>query len=157
MYAIRSYYATKSKYLAQEYIPEVRIANDLRGAANRAMYAMRGYGYSEEEVFYQNALVEMEAIKKALAEGRDLSERSFQLKKLAQELQVAEGAVAAYSKLVDQTVEINKTLLANRDQMDQAARSYLDNCDIYLSNQNRSRITSYNVCYTKLLRVPSCG
>ena len=32
---------TESEYLANEYVPEVKIATDLRGAANRAMYEMR--------------------------------------------------------------------------------------------------------------------
>ena len=39
----------ESEKLAEEYVPEVKVATDLRGSANRVMYAMRGYGLSEEE------------------------------------------------------------------------------------------------------------
>ena len=35
---------TQSTMLANEYVPEVDIANELRGATNRVMYEMRGYG-----------------------------------------------------------------------------------------------------------------
>ena len=37
-----------STKLATEYVPEVKVATDLRGAANRVMYQMRGYGLSHE-------------------------------------------------------------------------------------------------------------
>ena len=39
---------TESTKLAAEYVPEVKVATDLRGAANRVMYQMRGYGLTEE-------------------------------------------------------------------------------------------------------------
>ena len=113
---------TESEFLAQEYVPEVKIATDLRGAANRTMYEMRGYGYTEEQEFYERALVEIESIKKAISEGEELNQRAVRLTKLAEELRVAEEATTTYVDLVEKTNEVNKLFV----------------------------ITSYSIHYTKL-------
>ncbi|MFO7884554.1 MAG: MCP four helix bundle domain-containing protein, partial [Desulfobacteraceae bacterium] len=44
--------SSETTMLAEEYIPEVNVSVKIRGAANRIMYAMRGYGFTEEERFY---------------------------------------------------------------------------------------------------------
>ena len=72
----------QSVMLAEEYVPEVDVAVELRGAANRMMYEMRGYGFTEEEKFYQNAQKEIKAVETALEKGRVLDEKSPNLKKL---------------------------------------------------------------------------
>ena len=41
--------------LAKEYVPEVDVAVELRGAANRIMYEMRGYGFTEDSQYYEKA------------------------------------------------------------------------------------------------------
>ena len=43
--------ADESAKLAKEYVPEVDVAAQIRSAANRTMYAMRGYGFTEQELF----------------------------------------------------------------------------------------------------------
>ncbi|MBN1118988.1 MAG: HAMP domain-containing protein [Bacteroidales bacterium] len=131
---------TKSEYLAHEYVPEVKIATDLRGAANRTMYEMRGYGYTEEEEFYNKALKEINAIKNAIDEGEELNSKAKQLKKLAEELKIAEDATAKYLKYVDATVEVNKKLAEDRTLMDESANEYIKNCSTYLSNQNEAML-----------------
>ena len=50
---------TESKKLADEYVPEVDVAARVRGAANRLMYEMRGYGFTEEDKYHQNAQKEL--------------------------------------------------------------------------------------------------
>lgn len=135
---------TESEFLAHEYVPEVKIATDLRGAANRTMYAMRGYGYTEQEQFYNDAMTEINAIKKALQEGEELNNRAKRLVKLAEELKVAEDATNTYLALVEQTVEVNSVLANDRINMDEAAAKYVENCNKYLENQNESMLDEIN-------------
>ena len=71
-----------SVMLANEYIPEVDVASELRGASNRVMYEMRGYGFTEDEKYYKAAQKEMAAVDKALEDARELEKRSPHLKKL---------------------------------------------------------------------------
>ena len=127
----------ESKVLANEYIPEVRIATDLRGAANRIMYAMRGYGLTEDKVYYNDAIREMELLQKAIRDGEKLISTTTRLAKLEEELIVAKKAADNYLELVEQTVSINQMLRDDRAQMDEAASVYISNCTKYTENQYR--------------------
>ncbi len=61
-----------STMLAHEYVPEVDVAVELRGAANRIMYELRGYGFTEEQKYYDNAQKEFQAAEAALVKAREL-------------------------------------------------------------------------------------
>ncbi len=132
--------STESSYLDQEYIPIVRIATDLRGAANRVMYQMRGYTYTEDNQYYKSAINEIAALKKALNDGKDLQSRAERLQALAEQLKIADEASQKYDDLVDQTAQINKTLEEERNNMHQAETLYMQNCEKYLTNQNKAML-----------------
>ncbi|MCP3872903.1 MAG: methyl-accepting chemotaxis protein, partial [Desulfobacteraceae bacterium] len=126
----------QSVMLAQEFVPEVDIAVELRGAANRMMYEMRGYGFTEEEKFYQNAQKEIKAVETALKKGRVLDESSPNLKKLKGQLQAATTAVNEYKSLVKKTHDINLELAATRKILDESAGKYMKNSNEFLAGQN---------------------
>lgn len=128
----------ESKFLATEYIPEVKVATNLRSTSNNIMYEMRGYGFTEEEKYYQEALKEIESLKNTINEGDELNKRAIRLIKLAEELQVAKGATATYLNLIDEMVKVNQNLDKERDNMDKAASIYMENCAKYLDDQNNS-------------------
>ena len=75
--------------LAKEYVPEVEMAVDLRGAANRVMYDMRGYAFTEDSKFHDSAQKELQAVDNALEKGRRLEMKSKNLKALKEQLEVA--------------------------------------------------------------------
>jgi methyl-accepting chemotaxis protein len=127
---------TQSTMLAHEYVPEVAMATELRGGANRVMYEMRGYGFTEEDHFYQKALEEFQAIEAALEKGRELDARSKNLKKLKGQLETATKAVNEYKKLAEQTVVTNKKLAQDRATLDESAGKYMANCAAFLAGQN---------------------
>jgi methyl-accepting chemotaxis protein len=126
----------QSVMLAEEYVPEVDVAVELRGAANRMMYEMRGYGFTEEEKFYQNAQKEIKAVETALNKGRVLDEKSPNLKKLKGQLQTATAAVNEYKSLVKNTYDINTELAATRKILDESAGKYMKNSNEFLTGQN---------------------
>lgn len=126
----------ESEYLAKEYVPEVKIANELRAASNRVMYEMRGYGFTEEDAFYKNATKEIEAVEKALTDAEELSKRAERLVKLKDQVVVAHEAKEEYVKLVDETVKLNKALEENRKEMNESAALFMENCNAYLESQN---------------------
>ncbi len=127
----------QSAILAEEYVPEVIMAVDLRGAANRMMYEMRGYGFTEEKIFYDNAQKELEAVRKAIETGRELDKNATHLKQLKGQLDVAAGALAEYKGLVQDTVKVNVRIAANRKMLDVSAVKYMQNCNDFLSDQNK--------------------
>lgn len=128
----------KSTMLAQEYVPEVDIAVELRAAANRVMYEMRGYGLTGAQEYYQEALKEFNSVDKAIEAAKELEKNSPNLKALKEQIKNAEDAVVQYKNYSTQTVEVNKKIDLNRVAMDKAAAQYMVNCTQYLNSQNEA-------------------
>ncbi|MCP4575954.1 MAG: methyl-accepting chemotaxis protein [Deltaproteobacteria bacterium] len=129
---------TETTKLAKEYVPEVDMAVDLRGASNRLMYAMRGYASTEDEKFYEEAQTELQAVDKSLEEGRQLERNSKHLKALKGQLEIANKAVDEYKELVKQSVETVGKMQGNRAVLDVSAGKYMANSNDFLVGQNQA-------------------
>jgi len=128
---------SKTHALESEYLPEVKIANELRGAANRVMYAMRGYGLTEEDAYLQDAKKEMQAVKSAIGDGEELARKAIYLEKLQGYLDQAKDGLSNYNALLEETIEINKALEKERELMDKSAADYMTNCKAFLKGQTQ--------------------
>jgi len=129
---------TESTILAQEYVPEVEVANEIRGAANRIMYEMRGFGFTEETQFYAAAQKEMEAMETALEKGRKLEKTALNLKLLGGQLDAITKAFNEYRSLAQQTQAQSAKLAEARKQMDDAAATYMTESADFLASQNQA-------------------
>ncbi len=126
---------TEARLLAKEYIPEVDIAVELRGGANRLMFELRGYGFTEEIKFFENAQKEFLAVDKAIDKGRRLEKKALNLKNLKEQLDVAGGALAEYKLLAEQTRITSSKMQGNRKNLETFAATYMDNCNSFLAGQ----------------------
>ncbi len=129
---------TETAKLAQEYVPEVDMAVDLRGAANRMMYAMRGYAYTEESKFHDEAEKELQAVDTALLKGLKLAKNAKHLKALKGQLEVAGKAVDEYRDLVNQSVETVGKMQSQRQVLYTSAEKYMANSNDFLVGQNQA-------------------
>ncbi len=129
---------TDSTKLADEYVPEVEVATNLRGAANRVMYQMRGYGLTEDAKYYQAAQQQLAAVNTHLEEASDLADRAVHLKALKGQVVEATAAVAGYGTLMEQTEQTIAAMGAQRTQLDNNAASYMQNCAEFLDGQNKA-------------------
>ena len=127
---------TETTKLVEEYIPEVDMAVDLRGGANRMMYAMRGYGYTEDPKFYDQAQMELQAVENSIKAGRQLEKKAKNLKALKGQLDTATKAVDEYKGLVEQTKETVARMDGNRKILDASAGKYGANANDFLAGQN---------------------
>ena len=127
---------TETTKLAEEYIPEVDMAVDLRGGANRMMYAMRGYGFTEDPKFYEQAQKELQAVENSIEVGRQLDKKAKNLKALKGQLDTATKAVDEYKGLVKQTVETVARMDGDRKVLDASAGKYGANANDFLAGQN---------------------
>ena len=141
---------TESQKLAMEYVPEVKVAVDLRGAANRTMYEMRGYGLSEEDKFYTQANVEMAAVQKHLTEASDLAKEAKNLIALQGQVDEAKAAVDTYKTLMEQTEQAISNLDSERASLEKNATSYMQNCADFLEGQNKAFKKDLNERQTKV-------
>ncbi len=127
---------TEAAVLANEYVPEVKIANEIERNSLLTMYNMRGYGLTEENAYLQEGQKYLSEVKKNLTEAKQLAEESPHLVKLAASIQEVESQVNEYDQYANQTVEKNKEISNNRKQMDDTAAAYMKNCSDFLQDQN---------------------
>ena len=130
--------SSESTKLADEYIPEVEVASQLRGAANRTMYEMRGYGLSEEAGYYSKAQEEMAAVQEHLSEAAALANRAINLKALQAHVTEARGAADTYAQLMVQTEQAIADLNSEREILDENAATYMQNCTDFIGGQNQA-------------------
>jgi methyl-accepting chemotaxis protein len=127
-----------STILSKEYVPEVAVANELRGAVNRLMYDMRGFGMTEERHFYDSALKEAAEIEAIIKSGRELENRAAHLAMLKGQLDEATKLFKDYMDESSRTLAITDAMAKNRTQLDEAAAMYMKQCEEFLAEQNAS-------------------
>jgi methyl-accepting chemotaxis protein len=128
----------KSTILAEEYVPEVEVAGKLRAAANQLMYAMRGYGLSEEEHFYEQALKCTDELKRHFSEAETLEKQAKNLKALKEQLEKASEAEATYNALMLDTKKTIDRMNQARITLDLNAGDYMKNGSNFLQSQNEA-------------------
>ncbi|MBE0617336.1 MAG: methyl-accepting chemotaxis protein, partial [Proteobacteria bacterium] len=125
----------ESTVLAQQYVPEVAVANEVERNSLLTMYAMRGYALSEEQAYLEEGRKQLAAVGASLKKAKELAERSSRLVKLKDAVDVVQVSVDEYKGLADQTVARNGAIAANRTGMNQAAAAFMEQCYQYLQDQ----------------------
>ncbi len=142
-----------NSYLANEYLPEIEIANNIERTFLMAMFELRGYNYSEENEFLQKGRDELSKTKRHLQEAYDLANEAETLVKLEGATQQVDDAIQKYEDLLDQTIEITQKLEQNRTKMDEAASAYMKSCGTYLDHQNNAMQEEINAGNTNTGRL----
>lgn len=127
-----------SSRLANEYVPEVGIANLVERSALLAMYAWRGYAFTEQESFLVEGKKQLAATVQALDQAKKHAETYPGLVALKENAQVARERVDAYVALSQQTETLVNAMHADREAMNREAGVFMDNCVAFLSNMNEA-------------------
>jgi methyl-accepting chemotaxis protein len=122
--------------MAEEYAPEVEVASNMRGAANRLMYQMRGYSFSGDRAYKESADEEMAALKNAMAEGEQLAQGAIHLEALTGHLDASNTAMRDYEDCMHQTSKAINAIESLRSEMDTGASAYMGACAEFLESQN---------------------
>ena len=118
-----------SEGLAQKYVPEVEMVNNLERRSLMTMYALRGYGLSEDESFLEEGRKELAEVFKYLEQGKQHAAKYDELVRLRANIVVAEDQSKAYEKLINDTVTRTSAIDESRKQLDSSAAEFLKNCD----------------------------
>ncbi|MFP4379477.1 MAG: methyl-accepting chemotaxis protein [Candidatus Sumerlaeia bacterium] len=130
---------SQSSVLANEYIPEVEVANNIERHSLATMYAMRGYGLTEDKTtYYDPGMESLAEIEKYLGEAKELAKEAKHLVKLEGQIDETETKVNQYKDLVGQTVALNAKLDDDRSNLDAAAAKYMQNCNDFLLGQEKA-------------------
>lgn len=129
--------STESNYLSTEFVPEVRLVSQLRVEVNHLMLEMRGYGFTEDEKFYNSALSDIEKIKKSIEEIEQFEVTVTQLPALEDQIKRIKEAFYKYYEQILLTKKLNDEILALRESMVSDANTYMKNCQEYLDSQKK--------------------
>ncbi|WP_320056328.1 methyl-accepting chemotaxis protein [Desulfuromonas thiophila] len=122
----------QSTILAQEYVPEVQVANDVERSALATMYALRGYGYTAEERFLTAGRTAISEVNDNLKRAEALAERAPHLVKLKDSVSDIQQQVNRYGEQIEETVRLNAALDSYRQELEKAAAGYMTNAQDYL-------------------------
>lgn len=137
--------------LADDYVPEVKVANNVERSSFMTMYNMRGYIYAEEDRFLVEAKKHYAKVKDSLDEAAKLASKSpVNLKELDSGTQNAKKVVEEYSIHMEQMERFNKALDGYREEMGRNAGIFLDNVGKYLADQDARLVQQIDAKDTEL-------
>ncbi len=128
----------QSTVLADEYVPEVEVANNIERSCLATMYALRGYGFTAEEKFLAEGRKSLEEVNHNLNLAVQLSEKAAHLTKLKGSIDEIQSGVNEYAKLIELTVTVNQEMDKNRSQLDAAAAAYMESAQKYLVHMHET-------------------
>ncbi len=128
----------ESQVLAAEYVPEVKFANEVERQAQLTMYAMRGYGLTDDPQLLAEARESLAEVRAGLEQCRQLADRATRLVKLEGLVQTCTDAVDRYTQLVDETVSVNAAMAELRDALDGAAAQFVSAATGFLHSQEQA-------------------
>jgi len=126
---------TVANTLANVNVPEVAVANEIERDSLSTMYEARGYAYTEEKTFLDQAKANLENVKKDLKTAKDHAVK-HDLGVMKQNTEKAEAKALEYEQLLNQTVTRNEAIEKDRQAMADAAAKYMDQCNSFLKNQS---------------------
>ncbi|WP_027183403.1 HAMP domain-containing methyl-accepting chemotaxis protein [Desulfovibrio inopinatus] len=129
--------AINARRMAQEYVPEVEMANDLERHILSLMYAMRGFSLSENMVYRRDSVEILKQIDSIVKKSQMHAQVYPELVKLQQELIGVKGAIGTYAKLATQTEESIVAIQEDRHAMDTAAAAFMMAANQYHDTQEK--------------------
>jgi methyl-accepting chemotaxis protein len=129
-------------------LPSVQSLLDVDAASGDIMMAqrsllnprmpMRGYGFTAEKRYLDDAQREIVEVKTSLDNARKLAEQATHLVKLGPAVQEARASVTEYEQLMTDTVNVNARMDTMRERMDQSAGAFVQNTNDFIASQNQA-------------------
>jgi methyl-accepting chemotaxis protein len=124
-----------SDQLAKQYLPQVKVANELERHSLLAMYAIRGYGYSLDRSLLKTGRQEVALAEKALSQVLALAKQYPSLAGLSSRHNQALKAINQYKEMIKQTESRDQAIHAGRELLEAAAAQYMEACQDLLNHQ----------------------
>jgi methyl-accepting chemotaxis protein len=144
---------TETNYLADEYLPEIEIANNVERSFLGAIFELRAYNYTMESEFLSKGRKMLTQTNSHLTEAFALADRAHRLTKLRGLAQGVDENLKKYEDLLNQTEEVINEMETDREKMDASAAKYMSNCMEYLDGQNWAMKREINSNNTNIARL----
>jgi methyl-accepting chemotaxis protein len=133
---------TVTNRLAFQNVPAVGMASNIERHTQNAMYATRGYAFTEEKQYLDAANQSFADLEKYLKEAKDHAVK-YNLTVLKENAEKAEAKTFEYEKLQNETVTRTEAMELNRKGCDQAAKEYMQACSALLDSQSKSQLGEF--------------
>jgi methyl-accepting chemotaxis protein/methyl-accepting chemotaxis protein-2 (aspartate sensor receptor) len=124
-----------SNKLANIYVPEVEVGNNVERYSLLAMYANRGYSLSENGKYLDEGRKMMKEVRHHLDEAKDLAQK-HSLPALTKLEAKARNNLNIYEDLVNQTETLINKLNDYRKDLDDGAALYMKSASSFIDRQN---------------------
>ncbi len=123
-------------HLAEGYIPEVELANDLERNALEGMMDFRSYILTGERSLFESGQAHLREIGKIIPEAERLVGEFPELVKLGEGMKTVSSSMASYESIMGQYQVLDRRIGEARQELDVEASRYMENAADYLSGQN---------------------
>jgi methyl-accepting chemotaxis protein len=103
--------------ITQQYLPLSNISNEIATAAQRAMYAQRGYRYTVSENFRQEGVRYLNDLRSNLDVARSLTRQYPEFEEFLQVVEATEAALNEYEGYFNETVVNNNRIIENNKRI----------------------------------------
>jgi len=124
-----------SKRLAEIYVPELALGNNVERNIIQAMFNFRGYSLSENKEFLDSGRKNLDEVMHYLDEEKVFAEK-HSLSRLENLEKQARARTLEYRGLINDTEVLFNELTTYRAVLFDSAEKYLINCDDFLTSQN---------------------
>ena len=135
---------TTAVSLSKETVPAVEVANEIERTSLNSMYEMRGYAYTENQSFLNNARQSLETVKTNIANAEKLANSGQNLQELKKAAEWAKTKVNEYEKFANDTVAKNEAMSREIDKMVVAADQYTKACQAFMDSQHQDLVKDFD-------------
>jgi len=125
----------QSHQLADEYVPEVELSNNLERYSMEAMLSIRSYGLTLDGKLLDQGREHLGTVKKYVDELKKLSQSSAHLVKLKGVIGTLESNLREFDRLITETEKAAHEGERSRVTLNADAKAFTDACNAYLHSQ----------------------
>jgi methyl-accepting chemotaxis protein len=111
-------------HLQEDNVPEVVVATQVERYALHTIYGARGYAFTEDTKYLDDARANLEKVKSYLKEAKELAAKR-ELKVLKENADKAEAKALEYEGLLNKTVEATNGMKEEKEKSLKAAEVYI--------------------------------
>ncbi len=126
-----------STRLAEDFMPEVEIAVSLERATREVMYQVRGYSWTEDKRFIDQAYNSLRNVNKYFQQAKDLAAKHSDLVKLREAVATLDGKIKTWEPMFKETEARIEALKEMRRRMDASAASFIKDSGTYLDTEEK--------------------
>ncbi|MBI1387108.1 MAG: HAMP domain-containing protein [bacterium] len=140
----------KSNTISSEYVPEVRVCNEIERNSLMTMMDMDRYVLSNDESLYQSGTENLALVKKSIDQAQELAGKATHLVKLGPAVNAVESKVTEYEKLAEQVHESILKIKEEQNAMDTAAAAFVERSNEFVQSQSQQMQTEIDSNFTTI-------